>query len=226
MLRPPQLVSLPWLQPGGLELLLQAPPPCPPPSPCLAKAGAAMPAPTTTAAINAAAAIPLAITPPPQSSCCSQNAWVLVAVPPGRVRGAGRRRCLRRRQRAARRRRCGISCGSNLAYIPPVHRREILGIAAAIAVAGKTTVTRAEAQPLLVFMAASLKNALDDIDAGWRRGTGKRTSIAYAASSLLAKQIENGAPADLFISADSDWMDYLETRKLIKPGSRSDLLGN
>src|SRR5204863_1122350 len=46
------------------------------------------------------------------------------------------------------------------------------------------------------------------------------------ASSLLAKQIENGAPADLFISADSDWMDYLETRKLIKPGSRSDLLGN
>jgi len=107
-----------------------------------------------------------------------------------------------------------------------VHRREILGIAAAIAVAGKTTVTRAEAQPLLVFMAASLKNALDDIDAGWRRGTGKRTSIAYAASSLLAKQIENGAPADLFISADSDWMDYLETRKLIKPGSRSDLLGN
>jgi molybdate transport system substrate-binding protein len=107
-----------------------------------------------------------------------------------------------------------------------VRRREILGIAAAIAVAGKTTVTRAEAQPLLVFAAASLKNALDEIDAGWRRGTGKRAAISYAASSLLAKQIENGAPADLFISADSDWMDYLETRKLIKPGSRSDLLGN
>jgi molybdate transport system substrate-binding protein len=107
-----------------------------------------------------------------------------------------------------------------------VHRREILGIAAAIAVAGNTTVTRAEAQPLLVFAAASLKNALDDIDAGWRRGTGKHARISYAASSLLAKQIENGAPADLFISADSDWMDYLETRKLIKPGSRSDLLGN
>ena len=107
-----------------------------------------------------------------------------------------------------------------------MRRREILGIAAAIAVAGKTTVTRAEAQPLLVFAAASLKNALDDIDAGWRRGTGKRAAISYAASSLLAKQIENGAPADLFISADSDWMDYLATRKLIQPGSRSDLLGN
>src|SRR5437764_14355742 len=89
MLRPPQPVLLPWLQPGGLELLLQAPPPCPPPSPCLAKAGAAMPAPTTTAAINAAAAIPLAITPPPQSSCRLQNAWVLVAVPPSRIRGPG-----------------------------------------------------------------------------------------------------------------------------------------
>src|SRR5947208_17123182 len=135
MLRPPQPVLLPWLQPGRLELpsrpllapivnpdeppLTLAPPPCPPPPPCLAKAGAAMPAPTTTAAINAAAAIPLAITPPPPSSCCSQNAWVLVAVPPNRVRGAGRRRCVRHRQRAALRRRCGISCASNLAYIPP-----------------------------------------------------------------------------------------------------------
>jgi molybdate transport system substrate-binding protein len=107
-----------------------------------------------------------------------------------------------------------------------MHRREILRIAAAIAVAGNTAVTRAEGRPLLVFAAASLKNVLDDIDEEWRRATGKRTTIAYAASSILAKQIENGAPADLFISADSDWMDYLETRKLIKPRSRSDLLGN
>src|SRR5207237_9830244 len=74
--------------------------------------------------------------------------------------------------------------------------------------------------------AARLKNALDEIDEAWRRDTGKRAAASYGASSLLAKQIENGAPADLFISADSDWMDYLETRKLIKPGSRSDLLGN
>jgi molybdate transport system substrate-binding protein len=108
-----------------------------------------------------------------------------------------------------------------------MHRRTILAItAAAIAVAAKPTAAQAEARPLLVFAAASLKNALDDIDEAWRRGTGKPTAISYAASSLLAKQIENGAPADLFISADSDWMDYLETRKLIKPQSRSDLLGN
>jgi len=107
-----------------------------------------------------------------------------------------------------------------------MHRRTILAIAAAIAVAAKPTAAQAEARPLLVFAAASLKNALDDIDEAWRRGTGKPTAISYAASSLLAKQIENGAPADLFISADSDWMDYLESRKLIKPQSRSDLLGN
>jgi molybdate transport system substrate-binding protein len=107
-----------------------------------------------------------------------------------------------------------------------MHRRTILAIAAAIAVAAKPTAAQAEVRPLLVFAAASLKNALDDIDEAWRRGTGKPTAISYAASSLLAKQIENGAPADLFISADSDWMDYLESRKLIKPQSRSDLLGN
>ena len=51
-------------------------------------------------------------------------------------------------------------------------------------------------------------------------------TISYAASSTLAKQIENGAPADIFISADLDWMDYLQQRNLIKPASRVDLLGN
>ena len=79
---------------------------------------------------------------------------------------------------------------------------------------------------VIVFAAASLKNALDDINARWGRETSKPATISYAASSTLAKQIENGAPADLFISADPDWMDYLEQRRLIKLGSRSDLLGN
>lgn len=79
---------------------------------------------------------------------------------------------------------------------------------------------------VLVFAAASLKNALDAIDDGWQHGTGKSVTASYAASSTLAKQIENGAPADLFISADPGWMDYLEQRKLIKSSSRSDLLGN
>ncbi len=79
---------------------------------------------------------------------------------------------------------------------------------------------------MLVFAAASLKNALDAIADDWRREPGKHATISYAASSTLAKQIENGAPADLFISADRDWMDYLEQRKLIDPKSRVDLLGN
>jgi molybdate transport system substrate-binding protein len=85
---------------------------------------------------------------------------------------------------------------------------------------------RAEPQAILLFAAASLKNALDDIDQTWRRDTGKPVTASYAASSTLAKQIENGAPADLFISADTEWMGYLEQRKLLKPDSRSNLLGN
>ena len=79
---------------------------------------------------------------------------------------------------------------------------------------------------MLVFAAASLKTALDEINAQWHERTGKRTAISYAASSALAKQIEQGAPADLFISADEDWMDYLAERKLIGPETRSDLVGN
>src|SRR5205823_2445622 len=80
--------------------------------------------------------------------------------------------------------------------------------------------------PVLVFAAASLKTALDAIAAEWRRESGTEATISYAASSTLAKQIDNGAPAELFISADEDWMDYLQERKLIDPKTRDDLLGN
>jgi molybdate transport system substrate-binding protein len=79
---------------------------------------------------------------------------------------------------------------------------------------------------VLVFAAASLKTALDEINAQWEGRTGKRAAVSYAASSALAKQIEQGAPADIFISADLDWMEYLAGRKLIKPETRSDLLSN
>src|SRR5437879_11581396 len=89
-----------------------------------------------------------------------------------------------------------------------------------------TSPARAEPRAVIVFAAASLKNALDTIDEEWHREIGKSVTAAYAASSTLAKQIENGAPADLFISADRDWMDYLEQRKQIDPKSRVDLLGN
>jgi len=79
---------------------------------------------------------------------------------------------------------------------------------------------------VLVFAAASLKTALDEINAQWQKRTGKRAAVSHAASSALAKQIEQGAPVDIFISADLDWMEYLAERKLIRPDTRSDLLSN
>jgi molybdate transport system substrate-binding protein len=77
-----------------------------------------------------------------------------------------------------------------------------------------------------VFAAASLKNALDEVSAAWAAGTGKETANSYAASSALAKQIESGAPADIFISADLDWLKYLADGKLIAEGTEVKLLGN
>jgi molybdate transport system substrate-binding protein len=77
-----------------------------------------------------------------------------------------------------------------------------------------------------VFAAASVKNALDDIIAAYGRNTGRKVVASYAASSALVKQIEEGAPADVFISADQDWMDYAAQKKLIVPKSRFNLLGN
>jgi molybdate transport system substrate-binding protein len=84
----------------------------------------------------------------------------------------------------------------------------------------------AQGRDVLVFAAASLKNALDEITAQYQRETGKRAVISYGASSALARQIEAAAPADLFISADLDWMDYLAKRNLIKAETRANLLGN
>lgn len=84
----------------------------------------------------------------------------------------------------------------------------------------------AQDRPVLVFAAASLKTALDDVAEHWQRETGKKVTISYAATSALARQIEQGAPADLFLSADLDWMDYLAARNLIKPETRANLLGS
>ena len=85
---------------------------------------------------------------------------------------------------------------------------------------------RAQGGDVVIFAAASLKNALDAINAEWQKETGKKAVISYAASSALAKQIEQGAPAQVFISADLDWMDYLAGKNLIKADTRSNLLGN
>ncbi|HKW82030.1 MAG TPA: molybdate ABC transporter substrate-binding protein [Casimicrobiaceae bacterium] len=84
----------------------------------------------------------------------------------------------------------------------------------------------AQAAGLTVFAAASLKEALDRQVAGFEAATGSKVVVAYAGSNALARQIEAGAPADVFISADVDWVDYLEARTLLRAGTRADLLRN
>ncbi|MFO1056740.1 MAG: molybdate ABC transporter substrate-binding protein [Dongiaceae bacterium] len=84
----------------------------------------------------------------------------------------------------------------------------------------------ARAADLLVFAAASLKNALDDANAAYAAQGGGKVTASYAASGALAKQLENAAPADIFISADTKWMDYVEKKGLVRAGTRGNLLGN
>ena len=81
-------------------------------------------------------------------------------------------------------------------------------------------------EKLTIFAAASLTNALTDISAQFEKEKTAKVTQSFAASSTLAKQIENGAPADVFISADTKWMNYLQDKKLINTGSRKELLGN
>lgn len=111
----------------------------------------------------------------------------------------------------------------------PLTRRGVLRLAGAIGpwlVSNPITGVRAQAGKLIVFAAASLKNALDAINVAWQEETGKQAVISYAASSALARQIEQGAPAQVFISADLNWMDYLARRNLVQPKTRSNLLSN
>jgi molybdate transport system substrate-binding protein len=101
-----------------------------------------------------------------------------------------------------------------------------LGFAALGLISLVAGAARAQGGDIVVFAAASLKNALDAVSAQWQKETGKKAVVSYAASSALAKQIEQGAPAHVFISADLDWMDYLTQKSLINPDTRSNLLGN
>ena len=89
-----------------------------------------------------------------------------------------------------------------------------------------TSPAAAQDKTLTVFAAASMKNALDDIDTAFAARTGVKVNTSYAASSTLAKQIEQGAPADIFVSADTDWMDYAIGKKTINEPTRVNLLGN
>ena len=92
----------------------------------------------------------------------------------------------------------------------------------------KATTAPAAAQDkvLTVFAAASMKNALDEVSAAYTATSGIKVVASYAASSALAKQLEQGAPADIFISADTDWMDYSIGKKTINEPTRVNLLGN
>lgn len=110
-------------------------------------------------------------------------------------------------------------------------RSRLMALAAAIGITitGLLQAAMAEeanAADLIVFAASSLKSGLDQVNEAWVKETGNRALISYAASSSLAKQIEQEAPADLFISADNDWMDYLADRNLLKRHTRVNLLGN
>jgi molybdate transport system substrate-binding protein len=104
----------------------------------------------------------------------------------------------------------------------------LAGLLAAVAVLASTSLSPAAAEDriITVFAAASMKNALDDVDTAFTAEAGVKVVASYAASSALAKQIEQGAPADVFVSADTDWMDYAVSRKTINEPTRVNLLGN
>jgi molybdate transport system substrate-binding protein len=104
------------------------------------------------------------------------------------------------------------------------HFKRVVFATAALIAAGLPA--SAQDKSITVFAAASMKNAVDDIDAAFSKQTGIKVVASYAATSALVKQIEQGAPADVFASADTEWMDYAAQKKLIKDDTRVNLLGN
>jgi molybdate transport system substrate-binding protein len=105
-------------------------------------------------------------------------------------------------------------------------RRHILRALAATALAAPAAALAKPSAPLTVFAAASLKDAMDEASSLYTARTGTPVRFSYAASSAIARQIEQGAPADVFVSADVDWMDYVAKRGLIIAASRRNLLTN
>ena len=105
-----------------------------------------------------------------------------------------------------------------------MHRLAGYLIAVSILFGSSYSPASAQDKSLTVFAAASMKNALDDIAAAYAARTGVRIVASYAASSALAKQIEQGAPADIFASADTDWMDYAIGKKTIDEPTRVNIL--
>lgn len=102
----------------------------------------------------------------------------------------------------------------------------LLGAALCSASTVAATTATPALEPILVFAAASLQGSLDDVAAAWTHRSGQAVKISYAGSSALAKQIAQDAPADVFVSADEQWMDTLQTQGAIDPATRFDLVGN
>lgn len=102
----------------------------------------------------------------------------------------------------------------------------VTSAAAAFVALASFAASAAAQEKVTVFAAASMKNALDNANKAWGTQGGKDVTVSYAASSALAKQIESGAPADIFISADLDWMKYISDRKLVKEDTKFNWLGN
>ena len=103
--------------------------------------------------------------------------------------------------------------------------KRLLGAAAGL-VFSIAAASQALAEDVSVFAAASLTNALNEIGDSFTAKTGNKMVPSYAASSALAKQVEQGAPGQIFASADLKWMDYLTEKKLVNPDTRFNLLGN
>jgi molybdate transport system substrate-binding protein len=109
-------------------------------------------------------------------------------------------------------------------------RQRLLGLLAAVALASTLLVSGctkpAADAPLTVFAAASLKESMDAATAVYGKAHGVRVRVSYASSAALARQVEQGAPADVFVSADLDWMDMLQSKGRVDAATRRDLLGN
>ena len=105
-------------------------------------------------------------------------------------------------------------------------RKSWLSVLATLIMASPTASYAQPAKGPTVYAAASLKNALDAVDAAYARTGAAPVTASFAASSTLARQIEQGAAADVFVSADTDWMDYVAAKGLTRPRTRVDLLTN
>src|ERR1700757_2010619 len=106
--------------------------------------------------------------------------------------------------------------------------RALLSLALLCLAVESTPLPAAEAQAsqLLVFSAASLNDALQEIGSAYEKTTPVKVNLSFDASSNLARQIEAGAKADVFFSADTQWMDYLQTRNLIQVSTRQNVVAN